>query len=72
MPKKRSDKQQEVDALHRELLRVSTLVLTSFHGLKAGQETELRRLIENVGGKYRVVKNTLARRASQETPAAPL
>lgn len=72
MAKKRPEKQQEVDALHQELLRVSSLVLTGFQGLDAQQDTNLRRLIENTGGKYRVVKNTLAKRAAQDTPAQPL
>lgn len=72
MAKKRSEKQRQVEALHQELLRVSSLVLSSFQGLSAQQDAELRRLVQNVGGKYRVVKNTLARRAAQDTPAAPL
>lgn len=72
MAKKRSQKQRDVETLHRELLRVSSLVLSSFQGLTVQQDTELRRAIRAIGGKYRVVKNTLARRAAQDTPAAPL
>lgn len=72
MAKKRNEKQQEVDGLHQELLRVSTLVLSSFQGLSVQQDTELRRAVQAAGGKYRVVKNTLARLAAQNTPAASL
>lgn len=72
MAKKRSQKQQEVELLHQELTRVSSLLLASFQGLNAAQEAELRRLIHSVGAKYRVVKNTLAARAAQDTPAAAL
>ncbi|MFQ5664048.1 MAG: 50S ribosomal protein L10 [Terriglobia bacterium] len=72
MAKKRSQKQGEVESLHQELLRVSTLVLSSFQGLSVQQETDLRRAIRAAGGNYRVVKNTLAQRAAENTPAAPL
>lgn len=72
MAKKRSQKQNDVDALHTELLQVSSVVLSSFEGLTVQQDTELRRAIQAAGGRYRVVKNTLAERAAQETPAAPL
>jgi len=70
--KKRSQKQRDVETLHEDLQQVSSLLLASFQGLTAQQDAELRRLIHSVGGKYRVVKNTLAQRAAQDTPAAPL
>ncbi len=72
MAKKRSQKQNDIDALHTELLQVSSVVLSSFEGLSVQQDTELRRAIQAAGGRYRVVKNTLAARAAQETPAAAL
>lgn len=72
MAKKRSQKQTDVETLHKDLLRVSSLLLTSFQGLTVQQDTELRRTIQAVGGKYRVVKNTLARRAAQDTAAEAL
>lgn len=72
MPKKRSEKEREVESLHQELLRVASLVLSSFQGLTVQQDTELRRLIRAAGGHYRVVKNTLVERAAQNTPAASL
>lgn len=72
MAKKRSQKENEVERLHRELLRVSSLVLSSFHGLTVVQANELRRLVQACGGKYRVLKNTLAERAAKGTPAESL
>jgi large subunit ribosomal protein L10 len=70
--KKRSQKDRDLNLLHEEFLRVSSVVLSTFQGLTVEQDTELRRAIEAAGGKYRVVKNTLAERAAQDTPAAPL
>lgn len=72
MAKKRTQKQQDIDALHTDLLKVSSVVLSTFGGLTVQQDTELRRSIQAVGGKYRVVKNTLAELAAQETPVADL
>lgn len=72
MAKKRSQKKTEVERLHQELLGVSSLVLSSFQGLTVQQDTELRRAVQAAGGKYRVLKNTLAKLAAQGTPAAQL
>lgn len=72
MAKKRSQKQQELERLQQDLRRVSSVVLTTFTGLTVQQDTELRRAVQAAGGRYKVVKNTLARLASQGTPAEPL
>lgn len=72
MAKKRNQKQQDIERLHDDLLKVSSVVLSTFDGLTVQQDTELRRAIQAAGGKYRVVKNTLAARAAQDTPAAEL
>ena len=72
MVKKRTEKENEVTALNQELEKVNTLILSSFEGLTVAQDTELRRAIQATGGKYRVVKNTLAERAAKGTPAEPV
>jgi len=70
--KKRSQKQQELERLQQDLRRVSSVVLTTFTGLTVQQDTELRRAVQSAGGRYKVVKNTLARLASAGTPVEPL
>lgn len=70
--KKRSEKQQDLDKLKTELARVSTVILTTFQGIKVQDDTKLRRAVQAVGGKYQVVKNTLAERAGSGTPAENL
>ncbi len=72
MAKKRSQKQQELERLQQDLRRVSSVVLTTFAGLTVQQDTELRRAVQAAGGRYKVVKNTLARLAAQGTPVEPL
>jgi large subunit ribosomal protein L10 len=70
--KKRSEKQQDLDKLKTELARVSTVILTTFQGIKVQDDTKLRRAVQAAGGKYQVVKNTLAERAGNGTPAENL
>jgi large subunit ribosomal protein L10 len=67
--KKRSEKQADLDTLKTELAKVSTLILTTFQGITVENDTKLRRAVQAAGGKYKVVKNTLAERAGAGTPA---
>ena len=70
--KKRSEKQQDLDKLKTELAKVSTVILTTFQGITVEDDTKLRRAVQAAGGKYQVVKNTLAERAGSGTPAEGL
>jgi large subunit ribosomal protein L10 len=70
--KKRSEKQADLDKLKLELGRVSTVILTTFQGITVQDDTKLRRAVQAAGGKYKVVKNTLAERAGTGTPAEGL
>lgn len=70
--KKRSEKQADLDKLKSELAKVSTVILTTFQGIKVDEDTRLRRAVQAAGGKYKVVKNTLAERAGAGTPAENL
>jgi large subunit ribosomal protein L10 len=67
--KKKSEKQQDLDNLKTELAKVSTVILTTFQGITVEQDTKLRRAVQAAGGKYHVVKNTLAELAGSGTPA---
>ena len=70
--KKRSEKQQDLDKLKTELAKVSTVILSTFQGITVEDDTKLRRAVQAAGGKYKVVKNTLAERAGVGTPAENL
>ena len=67
--KKKSEKQQDLDKLKTELGKVSTVILTTFQGITVQDDTKLRRAVQAAGGKYKVVKNTLAELAGAGTPA---
>ena len=70
--KKRSEKQQDLNNLKADLAKVSTVILTTFQGINVADDTKLRRAVQAAGGKYKVVKNTLAERAGAGTPAESL
>jgi large subunit ribosomal protein L10 len=70
--KQRSEKQKDLDQLKSDLANVSTVILTTFQGITVEEDTKLRRAVQSAGGRYRVVKNTLAERAGAGTPAEPL
>jgi large subunit ribosomal protein L10 len=59
------EKEQEVALLEDKFERSTSLVFTDFRGLSAQEMVELRRLFRENDLEYRVIKNTLARLASQ-------
>lgn len=70
--KKSRSKKEEVERLNKNLAKVSTVILTTFQGIKVAEDTQLRRAVQAAGGHYEVVKNTLAERAAAGTPAEKL
>jgi large subunit ribosomal protein L10 len=68
----RAEKQTELATLETELRAAQSAILLDFKGLNVPQVTELRRQVRAAKGRYRVVKNTLVKRALQGTPFAPL
>jgi large subunit ribosomal protein L10 len=63
----RADKEQELQALSDAFKRADTAILVDYRGLDVPAVTELRRQIRGAKGTYKVVKNTLAKRASKGT-----
>src|SRR6202034_2579371 len=66
--KKKSEKVTQAEDLKKQLATVSTVILSTFQGITVEQDTQLRRSVEAAGGKYQVVKNTVAERAGAGTP----
>jgi large subunit ribosomal protein L10 len=59
-------KAQSIDKLEKELSKASIGILTDYRGLKTPEINGLRRKLQDVGGDYKVVKNTLARKAAEK------
>ena len=63
----RTEKQQMIDELHKELQSSPHAVLVDFRGLSVPAATEFRKRMRASGSRYRVVKNSLALRAVKGT-----
>src|SRR5512142_1303456 len=67
--KKKEDKQKDVESLRQDLSRLNNLFVTGYEKLRVDQDFELRKAVRGAGGKYRVIKNNLAEKASEGTAA---
>jgi large subunit ribosomal protein L10 len=63
----KTEKTTELERLASALQGVDSAILFDYKGLNVPQVTELRRQVRAIKGQYRVVKNTLARRALKGT-----
>ena len=68
----KADKVVELQALEAAFQGSDSAILVDYKGLNVPQVTELRRQLRTVKASYKVVKNTLARRALKGTAFAPL
>ena len=68
----RADKEQELQELTAAFTGADTAILVDYKGLNVPAVTELRRQIRVAKGQYKVVKNTLAKRATKGTRLAAL
>ncbi|MFQ3574020.1 MAG: 50S ribosomal protein L10 [Thermodesulfovibrionales bacterium] len=61
-------KSRQVAELSEKLSRSKAIIITDYKGLTVAEISDLRNSLKTVGGEYKVVKNTLALRASKGTP----
>ncbi len=73
LPRARKEqKAEQVDLLTEKLKKAKVAVLTDYRGLTVSQMQELRGKLRGGDVEYRVIKNTLARRAAQAAGHAAL
>src|SRR5579863_5804589 len=70
--KKKSDKEKDLEAQKKDFEAAQNIFVTGFEKLTVQQDFELRKTVRGAGGNYKVVKNNLAEKASQGTPAEDL
>ena len=68
----RADKDAELQDLEAAVRGSDSAILVDYKGLNVPQVTELRRQLRTAKASYKVVKNTLARRALKGTSFEPL
>jgi len=68
----KEEKKDAIDELHEKFSRAKAAVITGYSGINVEQITELRSKLRKAHVEYRVVKNTLARKAAEGTGLEPL
>jgi large subunit ribosomal protein L10 len=68
----RADKQAELEQIEKALKGSDSAILVDYKGMNVPQVTELRRQLRHAKAGYKVVKNTIARRALKGTGFASL
>src|SRR5260370_16718110 len=63
----KAKKIEQVEKMGADFKKVKSAIVGSFAKLTVAQDFELRKSVRSVGGRYRVVKNTLATRAAKGT-----
>ena len=63
----RASKKKKVQVLAKELETSTTAIIGTFAKMTVTQDFELRKVIRGAGGKFRVLKNKLAAKASEGT-----
>lgn len=64
---KQEEKGKIIEEIRKSLSGSKVAIVTHYRGLTVAELTDLRRKMRQAGAEYRVVKNTLAKRAAQGT-----
>ena len=70
MPVTKQQKAEQIQRLKTELEKANSMIVGTFSKLTVAKDFELRKTVRSAGGRYRVVKNTLVRLASEGTQVA--
>ena len=68
----RLQKEQDAEVLRQELAEIPNAILVDFQGLDVAAATDLRRKLRDGDARFRVVKNSIALRAIEDSPLAGL
>lgn len=69
---RKEEKKEVIDELHGKFAKAKAAVITGYSGINVEQITVLRSKLRQAKVEYRVVKNTLARKAAVGTGLEPL
>jgi large subunit ribosomal protein L10 len=68
--KNKAQKKQEFDEIRKALEESPNVFVAGFEKLTVAQDFELRKTVRKAGGRYKVLKNTLAEKASADLGGA--
>ncbi|HYP14466.1 MAG TPA: 50S ribosomal protein L10 [Bryobacteraceae bacterium] len=67
--KDRDQKAKDLEALRKELEQQPSIFIAGYEKMTVSQDYDLRKTVRGAGGNYKVVKNNLAAKASEELPS---
>jgi large subunit ribosomal protein L10 len=70
--KDKNEKNKDFEDLKKTIEENKNIFVTSYEKMTVSQDFQLRKTIRDAGGSYRVVKNNIAAKASEDTPAKDL
>jgi large subunit ribosomal protein L10 len=70
--KTRAQKEQEIAALNEEFKKSGNALVVSFQGVSVEKDWEMRKALREANLSYRVIKNTIGRKAVEGTPLESL
>ena len=70
--KDKNGKQRDLDELKKTLAENKNIFVTNYEKMTVSQDFQLRKIVREAGGRYRVVKNNLAAKASEDSAAQDL
>src|SRR5260370_2532776 len=66
----KAKKAEQIEKLNSDLKKASSMIVGTFSKLTVAKDCEVRKTVRVAGGRYQVVKNTLAGRAADGTKVA--
>lgn len=70
--KNRDDKRKDFDELKKRIEENPNIFVAGFEKMTVSQDYELRKIVRQAGGRYKVVKNNVAQKAAEGTRAETL
>lgn len=70
--KDKEQKAKDLEALRKELEEQPSIFVAGYEKMTVSQDYELRKTVRGAGGKYQIVKNNIAAKASEELPSKDL
>ncbi len=70
--KNKDEKKKDLEALKKTIAENQNMFVASYEKMTVSQDFQLRKTVREAGGDYRVIKNNLAAKASEGTPANDL
>src|SRR3982751_2762116 len=70
--KNKNEKKKDFEDLKKAIEQHRNFFVTGYEKLTVSQDNQLRKTIRDAGGQYQVVKNNIAAKASEGTPASDL